>query len=361
MRIALAMARRGLGRVSPNPAVGAVVVGGVDALPEVIARGWTMPGGRPHAETVALDKAGERSRGATLYVTLEPCSHQGQTPPCTDAIIEAEVSRVVCGITDPDPRVAGEGLERLRAAGIAVATGVLAEEAARVTRGHVLRVTERRPHVTMKLAVGADGLVAPGDGAPVWVTGPQARAQGHLLRARNDAILVGRGTVAADDPDLTCRLPGLADRSPVRVVLDTQGRLPATAGMLQNTNKAAVWIMHDRVASGAGLAEVSGVSLIGVPSGDDGRLDIADMLVALAERGITRLLVEGGPMVAGSFLRADVVDEIVLFRGAEAVGETGLMPFADAGLDLLDGDNAFRVKETRQLGRDQMLVYGKIN
>ncbi len=218
MATALRLAERGLGRTAPNPSVGAVIADEVSC--EVIARGWTAPGGRPHAETEAIARAGARARGATMYVTLEPCSHHGATPPCADAIIRAGIARVVCAVEDPDPRVAGRGLARLRQAGIAVERGMMAGEAHWMAAGHILRVTERRPFVQVKLALGADGSVPRGSqGRPAWVTGPAARAQGHLMRARADAVLVGRQTVIDDDPLLTCRLPGLAHRSPVRVVL----------------------------------------------------------------------------------------------------------------------------------------------
>ena len=209
MQIALGVAARGLGRTAPNPSVGAVIAD--ERTGEIIARGWTAPGGRPHAETEAIARAGARARGATMYVTLEPCSHHGVTAPCADAIVDAGLARVVCAIEDPDPRVAGRGLARLRKAGIAVERGLMVEAAHWLAAGHILRVTERRPLVTAKLALDADGSVPRGGaGKPVWATGPAARAAGHLLRARADAILVGRRTVLDDDPLLTCRLPGLA-------------------------------------------------------------------------------------------------------------------------------------------------------
>ncbi len=220
MDLALRMAWRGVGRTGANPSVGAVIVDAITG--EIIARGTTAEGGRPHAETQAIARAGERARGATMYVTLEPCSHFGKTPPCADAVVDAGIARVVVGVEDPDLRVSGRGIERLRRAGIEVVTGVLAAECRRATLGHIRRVTLNRPFVQVKLAVGADGLVPHGEGGkPVWVTGPEARAQAHLLRAQADAILIGIGTARADDPDLTCRLPGMAARSPLRVVLDS--------------------------------------------------------------------------------------------------------------------------------------------
>jgi riboflavin biosynthesis protein RibD len=212
MAQALQLARRGLGTTWPNPSVGAIVVA---PSGEILARAWTAPGGRPHAEAIALDSSGSRAKGSTLYVTLEPCAHAGgRGPACADLIARARPERAVIALRDPDPRTDGGGIERLIDAGIVVKEGVLAEEACAVTLGHLLRVTEGRPAVTLKLAVGSDGLMPKGNGAPVWITGPDARAHAHLLRARCDAIMVGRGTILADNPSLTCRLPGMACRSP---------------------------------------------------------------------------------------------------------------------------------------------------
>ena len=227
MRIALRLAERMLGQTAPNPAVGAIIVD--PATGEVLARGWTQPGGRPHAETHVIERAGKRAAGKTMYVTLEPCSHHGQTPPCARAILSAGLSRVVCAIEDPDLRVSGRGLAMLREAGVTVDVGCCAEEARWVTAGHILRMQKRRPLVTLKLAISADGRLARGTGAPTWVTSAQSRAFGHLLRARADAILVGAQTIADDNPDLTCRLPGLEARSPRRYVLDSGLRIAAGA------------------------------------------------------------------------------------------------------------------------------------
>lgn len=358
MRLALAMARRGLGRTWPNPSVGAVLVRPGET--EVIARGCTMPGGRPHAEAVALERSGAAARGATMYVTLEPCSHHGGTPPCADAIIAAGVSRVVCGVTDCDSRVAGQGLARLRGAGIEVVTGVLEAEARLVTRGHLLRAGEGRPEITLKVATGSDGLIAPGSGAPVWVTGEQARMQAHLMRARSDAILVGRGTIEADDPELTCRLPGMADRSPVRVVLDSALATAETARILDAAPEVPVWIccgeaMPSRRRS---LLEAAGAELVPVAASEDGRLDVISVANALAARGITRLLVEGGPNVARSFLAAGLVDRVVIFRGSRPVGG-GLMPFVISGLERIEERGEFHRVDSRSLGDDVRLVFEK--
>ena len=222
MALALALGRRGLGRTWPNPAVGAVIV--KDGI--IIGRGWTQPGGRPHAEIEALRRAGEAARGATLYVTLEPCSHYGKSPPCADAIIAAGLSRVVSALEDPNPEVAGAGHARLRAAGIAVDIGIGAEEARHDHAGHIRRMRDGRPHVILKLAVSADGKAGAPGRKPLAITGEAARERVHLLRAQSDAIMVGIGTALADDPMLTCRLPGMEKYSPVRVVLDSALRLP---------------------------------------------------------------------------------------------------------------------------------------
>src|SRR5213595_3093226 len=233
MQLALALGRRGLGRTWPNPAVGAVVVkNGV-----IIGRGWTQPGGRPHAEPEALKRAGEAARGATLYVTLEPCSHIGKSPPCADAIIAAGIARVVSAIEDPNPEVAGQGHAKLRAAGITVDIGLGAAEAARDHAGHFRRVRDRRPHVILKLAVTSDGKIGAAGRKPVAISGEAAKARVHLLRAQCDAILVGIGTVQSDDPLLSCRLPGMAAQSPVRVVLDRALRISGTSKLVHSARE----------------------------------------------------------------------------------------------------------------------------
>src|SRR6266540_1818905 len=249
MALALALGRRGLGRTWPNPAVGAVVVRDDGAGPVIVGRGWTQPGGRPHAETQALARAGSAARGATLYVTLEPCSHHGKTPPCADAIIAAGIARVVSAMVDPNPEVAGAGHWRLAEAGITVEVGLGAEQARRVHAGHIRRVEDRRPHVILKLAVSADGKVAGSDRHPVAVTGEAARALVHLMRSRSDALLTGIGTVLADDPLLTCRLPGMS--SPVRIVLDGTLRLPLASKLVATARQAPLWVVTGEAAEDA--------------------------------------------------------------------------------------------------------------
>lgn len=355
MALAIALGKRGLGQCWPNPSVGAVIV--EPSTGRVISCGWTSPGGRPHAEVNALADAGEAARGATLYATLEPCAHWGRTPPCSDAVIAAGIARVVYGVVDPDRRVSGAGLAKLRAHGVSVELGPLTEEARWLALGHELRITAGRPFVQLKLALDAEGMVPSGNGAPVWATGEAARARGHLLRAEADAILVGRGTVVADDPDLTCRLPGLEHRSPVRVVLSRDAELPARAKMLRNLERAPVWMVHAEGASPGNLARLGalGVDCLAVEAMPNGLgLDIRSVAQALAGRGITRLLVEGGPSVAASLLRAGLVDEAVLFRSRSAIDGPGIRP---EGLGALAEPQQFRLYQQNPVGADMLTIY----
>ena len=331
MQAALALARRGLGRVAPNPAVGCVVVkdGGV------VGRGWTQPGGRPHAETVALAQAGAQASGATAYVTLEPCAHHGQAPPCTDALIAARVARAVIAAPDPDPRVNGGGIAALQAAGIAITTDVMRREAEILNAGFLSRVTRRRPLVTLKLATTLDGRIATRTGDSQWITGEDARRRGQLLRAQHDAILIGAGTLRSDDPALTCRLPGLAGRSPVRVVLSGRGDLPTGTGLFQTAGDVPTWLLSPRNRTIPDALRQPGVEIIEAdPSADDG-VDPAAALAAMASRGITRLLLEGGAAVATSFLAAGLVDRVAWFRAASLIGGDGLPAIAGLGVEAL--------------------------
>jgi diaminohydroxyphosphoribosylaminopyrimidine deaminase / 5-amino-6-(5-phosphoribosylamino)uracil reductase len=352
MAQALQLARRGLGLTWPNPSVGSIVVA---SSGEIVGRGSTAPGGRPHAEAIALDRAGGKAKGATIYVTLEPCAHQGRGMACADVIAEAKPARAVIALRDPDPRTLGRGLERLVAAGIEVEEGVLADEAADVALGHLLRVTEDRPAVTLKLAVGADGLMPRGDGAPVWITGPDSRAHGHLLRARHDAILVGRGTVLADNPSLTCRLPGMSCRSPVRVVLDRRLRTPPHAHLFDDL-MVPVWLIcaADEEHPNTDALQDRGAEIVYVPVDSHGMLGVRDALETLATRGITRVLVEGGPSVARAFLDADLIDEVVIYQGPEPAGGDSLMPFINEGLERVVASGHFTQIQSRSFGPDRM-------
>jgi diaminohydroxyphosphoribosylaminopyrimidine deaminase / 5-amino-6-(5-phosphoribosylamino)uracil reductase len=321
MALALSLGRRGLGRTWPNPAVAAVIV--KDGV--IVGRGWTQPGGRPHAEVEALRRAGAAARGATLYVTLEPCSHYGKSPPCADAVIAAGIARVVSALEDPNPEVAGRGHARLRAAGIAVDIGVGADQARRDHAGHIRRMREGRPQVMLKLAVSADGKAGAAGRQPAPITGEAARERVHLLRAHSDAIMIGIGTALADNPLLTCRLPGMAEDSPVRVVLDSALRLPLGSRLVKSAGEVPLWVV---TASGASPDAEQALRARGVVvlrgEGVDGRLDLSAALKAIAARGITRLMVEGGPTLAAALLAADLVDEAYLFHAPVVVGVDGV-------------------------------------
>jgi diaminohydroxyphosphoribosylaminopyrimidine deaminase/5-amino-6-(5-phosphoribosylamino)uracil reductase len=356
MQLALTLGRRGQGRTWPNPAVGAVVV--KDGV--IVGRGWTQPGGRPHAEPEALKRAGEAARGATLYVTLEPCSHVGKSPPCADAVIAAGIVRVVSAIEDPNPDVAGQGHARLRAAGISVDIGLGALEAARDHAGHFGRIRDQRPQVILKLAVSADDKIGAAGRKAVAISGETARARVHLLRAQCDAILVGIGTVLADDPVLTCRLPGMEARSPVRVVLDRALRIPGTSRLVHSARETPLWVMTSQVSEapsamklGAAGAQVIRVATTAAPSG----LDLGAVLQALSQRGITRLLVEGGARVAASFVAAGLVDEVWLVRGPGPIGADGVAALDALPLTAITESPQFKVRASETLQNDTLTIY----
>jgi diaminohydroxyphosphoribosylaminopyrimidine deaminase/5-amino-6-(5-phosphoribosylamino)uracil reductase len=360
MELALALGRRGQGRTWPNPAVGAVVV--KDGI--IVGRGWTQPGGRPHAEPEALKRAGEAARGATLYATLEPCSHFGKSPPCADAIIAAGIARVVSAIEDPNPEVAGQGHARMRAAGITVDVGLCAEQAAHDHAGHFRRVRDQRPHVILKLAVSADDKIGAAGGKPVAITGEAARARVHLLRAQCDAILVGIGTVRADDPLLTCRLPGMEPRSPVRVVLDRGLRISGSSKLVHSARETPLWVMTSDLSEapaamklGAAGAHVMRVATTTVPPPG---LDLMAVLHALADKGITRLMVEGGARVASSFVAADLADEVWLLRGPNAIGAGGIAALDTLPLSAITQSPALRLRASESLQNDTLTIYERV-
>jgi diaminohydroxyphosphoribosylaminopyrimidine deaminase / 5-amino-6-(5-phosphoribosylamino)uracil reductase len=359
MQLALTLGRRGRGRTWPNPAVGAVVV--KDGV--IVGRGWTQPGGRPHAEPEALSHAGEAARGATLYATLEPCSHVGKSPPCTEAIIAAGIARVVSAIEDPNPEVAGQGHARLRAAGISVDIGLCADEAAHDHAGHFRRIRDKRPQIILKLAVSSDDKIAAAGRKPVAISGEAARARVHLLRAQCDAILVGIGTVQADDPLLTCRLPGMEVRSPVRVVLDRSLRISGTSRLVHSARATPLWVMTSNLAEapaamklGAAGAQVIRVATTSAPP----RLDLNAVLHALAEKGITRLLVEGGARVASSFVAAGLADEVWLLRGPDAVGADGIAALDALPLTTITQSPDYRVRASESLQKDTLTIYERV-
>lgn len=322
MRAALALATRGLGNTWPNPAVGCVIL---DADGQVVGRGWTQPGGRPHAETEALKRAGAAARGGTAYVTLEPCCHWGRTPPCTDAMIAAGIARVVVALRDPDPRVDGEGFSRLRAAGIVVEEGLLAEEAASLNAGFIKRLRHGLPLVTLKLATTLDGRIATATKESRWITGPESRRAGHGLRARHDAILVGSGTVLDDDPDLTCRLPGGVPIPAPRVVADARLRIPLGAKLVRTARDVPTLVATIPGHPDSALAPLreAGVEILELPPGPQG-LSMHGILTALAARGITRVLAEGGSGIAASLLREELADRLAWFHAPLVIGGDGI-------------------------------------
>jgi len=355
MHAALALARRGLGSVWPNPAVGCIVV----KEGRVVGRGWTQPGGRPHGETEALRRAGEAARGAVAYVSLEPCCHWGRTPPCVDALVNAGVRRVVVALEDPDPRVAGEGVHRLRSAGLDVEVGVCAEEAAEVNAGFLSRLLLGRPLVTLKFAASVDGRIATARGESQWISGPPARERAHALRASHDAIMVGTGTVVADNPQLTCRLPGLGHRSPVRVVIDRHLRIPSAVRLIADAQQVPTWVLTSRSVDAARRATFleSGVTLIDIEQDCAGQIDLAAALRALGERGITRLLVEGGSRLAAAFLRARLVDRLVWVHAPLVIGGDGIPAIAKLDLAALAAAPAFERLSTETIGDDVLTTF----
>lgn len=355
MRVALSMARQGLGRTWPNPSVGCVIVKDGD----VIARAVTASGGRPHAETMALSQAGERARGADVYVTLEPCSHQGQTGPCAKALIDSGVARVFIGVRDPDARVNGSGAALLRAAGVAVYENLLGSEAAEINRGFLLRVSENRPLITLKSAATMDGKIAAANGESMWITGDAARSYGRLERSMHDAVAVGIGTVISDDPKLTPRLSGSVS-DPVRIVFDTHLRLNPDSKLLKNLSTGAVWAVCHEGADPSAMTRLRemGVSVMPVPF-RDGVCDLRAALSAFAGAGITRLMVEGGPKLMTSFLREGFWDRLLWFQASTVMGEEGLSAVGRmGGRDLSDRTDMI-LQETRFFGPDRLDIYQK--
>ena len=355
MAHALGLARRGLGRVWPNPAVGCVLVNGG----RIVGRGWTQAGGRPHAETVALAAAGTAARGATAYVTLEPCAHHGQTPPCAAALIGAGVARVVSALEDPDPRVAGRGHAMLRAAGILVDVGLMATEAAALQRGFLDRIRQGRPMLTLKLAGSLDGRIATAAGESRWITGPAARRRVHAMRASHDAVLIGAGTARADDPSLTVRDIG-ATQQPVRIVATRRLDLPLDGQLARTAREVPLWLLHGVAApekarqswqqAGARLIEVAEIA---------GGLDPADMLASLGREGLTRVFCEGGGQLAAALLRTGLADQIALFSAGLALGADGRPGVGPLGLAGLADAPRFRLAGVEQIGGDTLSLWSR--
>jgi diaminohydroxyphosphoribosylaminopyrimidine deaminase/5-amino-6-(5-phosphoribosylamino)uracil reductase len=355
MEAALNLGARSLGLAAPNPAVGAILV--KDGA--VVGRGATAPGGRPHAERIALAEAGEAARGATVYVTLEPCSHFGISPPCVDAVIAAGVARVVSAMEDPNPLVGGEGHARLKAAGIAVSVGAGADQAGHDHLGHILRVTAGRPCVTLKLAETADGFASAGaNDARLRITGPIADLRVQVMRSTHEAIMVGVGTALGDDPALTVRLPGL-DRKPLRVVLDTHLRLPERSRLAATAGEIPTLVIAGETApeEAARRLQDLGVMVERVPLGLDGHLDLHQALRALAARGITRAFSEGGPQVASRLIVLGLADEVALITANKPLGRPGVAALDTQARAALIDESRYQLAETLGYGPDTMRVW----
>lgn len=359
MAAALALGRRGLGLCAPNPAVGALVIR--DRV--IIARGWTKPGGRPHAETEALRAAGEQARGATLYASLEPCSHHGVTPPCTDSIIASGIRRVVYTVDDPDPRASGNAAKILANGGIEVARGFLTDEAARAHLGHFLRVTHQRPMVTLKLALTADSYAAGRKGEPrLHITGAPANGLVHLMRATHDAVMIGIGTAVADDPLLTVRLPGLEDRRPLRVIVDSNLRLPLSSRLAATAANIPTLIIAGEGASEERAARLreAHIEVAHVRRDKAGHVDLHAVLSLLAARGITRVLSEGGPCIAAGLMGLGLADEISIFTAPKPFGREGVLGLAPKAAGLLADPQCYRLAESRTIGADRLTRYERV-
>lgn len=359
MKMALTLAERGLGQVAPNPAVGCVIVRDEGDTPRIVGRGWTQPGGRPHAETEALRRAGTLAKGATAYVSLEPCSHHGKTDPCAEALIEAGIARVVGTISDPNPEVAGRGFAMLQAKGVEVTENVCAADAYHLNEGFFLTMSERRPLVTLKIASSLDGRTATHDGHSRWITGEASRYRGHLLRATHDAILVGSATAIVDDPELTCRLPGLEGRSPIRIVADGRLRLPLTSKLVRDARNVPVWLLtlpggdeNRRKAF-----EECGVILIDVDPDKGGVMNMRGAMEALAARGVTRVLVEGGARLAASLVRDHLVDRIEWFQAPKVIGGDGYPAIAALGIRKVDEAPGFVLRATASADGDTVASF----
>lgn len=347
MRYALSLARRGLGRTAPNPTVGCAIV----KRDSVIGTGHTADGGRPHAETIALDMAGPQSHGATAYVTLEPCSHHGRTPPCAQALIDAGIKRVVIACQDLNPQVSGNGVKMLKNAGIEVVENILCEEAEYLNAGFFLSVSKKRPFVTLKTAMTIDGKVALHDGSSQWITNSLSRSKAHQLRSKHDAVLCGIGTVNADDPMLNVRVDGLVHKA-VRIVLDTRLSINVGSKLVQSAHDEPLWIMHDTdEQSKKDALEQSGVKLFHCNT-----KDLKAILQILAENGLTRILVEGGANIHSSFLKSGLFDELAIFRAAKIFGQ-GHDAFTDFSIPNIDESLQLEPLETILLGQDCLQIF----
>ena len=355
MAAAIRLGRWHLSRTGTNPSVSTILVNDFGHGPIIVGNGITGLGGRPHAEAGALAQAGEKAKGATAYVTLEPCAHHGSTPPCADALVDAGIARLVSALTDPDDRVSGAGYAILEAADIDVTKGCMADEARSVLGAYLNRSVTKRAQVTLKLAVSKDGMIGRRDESQVAITGEVARAQSHLLRATHDAILIGIGTALIDDPSLTCRLPGLEERSPIRIVLDTGARLPLDCKLIHTIDQAPLYVAtaYPQSDNAKALSD-KGVTIISCDL-YKGRIALPELLEDLAAIGITNALVEGGAELAGGFLDDDMVERLALFESDVIVGHNGVR----SPLNKDDLPEGFSIGRKYQFGADTMVEIGR--
>jgi diaminohydroxyphosphoribosylaminopyrimidine deaminase / 5-amino-6-(5-phosphoribosylamino)uracil reductase len=358
---ALSLARRGLGNVSPNPAVGCILVSEHETGGRVIGRGWTQPKGRPHAEAEALRRAGKAAHGASAYITLEPCAHHGQTPPCADALIKAGIARAVIATSDPNPRVSGAGISQLKQSGINVVSKVCQQQADELNKGFFLCASKGRPMFTLKVATTMDGRIATRTGDSQWITGPEARRTAHRLRAEHDAVLIGVETALHDDPLLTCRLPGLEERSPLRIIADSRLRLPATSKLAETAGDIETWVLTTKGEGGyenkKAALEACRIKVIEIEADPTGRPDVNELSQCLGARGVTRVMIEGGGILAGAFLQQSLIDEIAWFRAPSVAGGDALPAIAALGLDRLSETPTFLRRDAVALGQDILETY----
>lgn len=358
---ALALAGRGLGNVWPNPAVGCVIVNSG----HVVGRGWTQPGGRPHAETEALKRAGIAARGATAYVTLEPCAHFGKTPPCADALINAGIKRAVIANVDPDPRTAGKGIQKLRDSGIEVSEGVLENEARIINAGFFSLIKNNNPIFALKIAASSDGFIAAAPGVKTEITGSIAKNTGHMLRASHDMVLFGIGTLLADDPEYTCRLPGMENRTPIRALLDSSLRIPLDARILKTLDKNELWIFCSTgvdMKKQSELEDMGAKVIVAEKLDADARPDLGWVASYLGENGITRVLVEAGSGLNQAFIKAQMVDFIHWFSSPIRFNDGSFPAFGKTTIakDVLSGTiDGFHMMDKRECGVDTYMVFEK--
>jgi diaminohydroxyphosphoribosylaminopyrimidine deaminase/5-amino-6-(5-phosphoribosylamino)uracil reductase len=357
MRAALVLARRGLGETAPNPSVGCVIV--KDA--HVVGRGHTAPGGRPHAEVLALKMAGKAARGATAYVTLEPCAHTDKmSPPCTTALIEAGIKRVVIGAIDPNPKVNGTGIQRLREAGVEVSENILKTECLVVISSFIMVITKHRPLIRLKLASTLDGKIATSSSESKWITGESSRRAAHAMRGRHDAVMVGVGTVLTDDPDLTCRLDGFRTAPLVRIVVDSHLRTPLMSRLVRTAGEHPLWLLHRNGADPKRkqALEKANVKLIELPASPAG-IDLAVGMKKLAKAGLTRVLAEGGGTLAAGLLRANLVDRLAWFHAPGIIGGDGWPAAQGFGVTTLASMPRFVPVAQERFGDDMLTTYRK--